>query len=80
MSQGSKPDAAPNVREVVARLGRIVKDRVREFATEADEHFRETLGEARDELDEELGGKRQRVEPEDGAEPASGDETPTEGK
>jgi len=47
---------------VVSRLGKIVKERVREFAEEADEQLRGTLETAREDLDSELATRRKRVE------------------
>lgn len=48
---------------MVSRLGRIVKERVREFADEAKEQLRDTLEQAGDDLDGELAGPRKRVDP-----------------
>jgi len=39
---------------LVSTLGRAVKDRIGEFATEADEELRKGLSEAKRDLDEEL--------------------------
>ena len=62
MSSGSKSDAAQGARHLVSRLGRVVKQRVREFAAEARQHLHETVGQVHEELDAELGREPTRGE------------------
>lgn len=47
---------------LVSTLGRAVKDRIGEFAAEADEELRKGLSEAKRDLDEELAGEPSEAE------------------
>ena len=67
MAPSNKPvGTARNVGDVVSRLGRLVQDRIGEFAVEAREELRTSLQHAREDLDEELASRRK---PEGATEP-----------
>ncbi len=62
MTSQPRSSRARKARDVVARLGRVIKQRLGEFIDEADQQLRDGLDQARRELDDEL-GERKRIAP-----------------